>query len=214
MSVLAALQSPLWRRFTRIVSRVLLYTLIVIGGIMFAIPFIWMVRSSIMPARQIYRFPPEWIPEEIDLSHYVTAFEPTYQGSYWGWMRNSFMLSSLTALGAVLSQAGHPQRAERALRKALALNGRRAVCHFNLLCLLLLQGRWDEAVPHLDRYLELRPADLAELLHLANALHEAGRGDAALKVATRASTAFGASPRPFVLGGSLLATIDRVELSL
>jgi len=105
MTVTQAQMSPFWRRLSRISSRVLLYVLVTLGGLLFAIPFIWMVRTSIMPASQVYRFPPEWIPEKIEFGHYVEAFKPGYQYSYLDWLRNSFVIASLGALGAVVSSS-------------------------------------------------------------------------------------------------------------
>ena len=40
--------------------RLLLYGAVVLGGIIFAIPFYWMMRTSVMPTTQVYLFPPEW----------------------------------------------------------------------------------------------------------------------------------------------------------
>jgi multiple sugar transport system permease protein len=52
-------------RIERVLLRLLLYVVVAVGGAMFAIPFVWMVRTSVMPMWQIYVFPPQWIPAEV-----------------------------------------------------------------------------------------------------------------------------------------------------
>ena len=47
-------------KLTEGIYRTLLYGAVVLGGIVFAIPFYWMMRTSVMPTTQVYLFPPEW----------------------------------------------------------------------------------------------------------------------------------------------------------
>jgi len=63
-----------------------------------------------MPRTQVYRFPPEWIPEEIRGEFFGIVFQYVKSGgaagySFPGWLRNSFYLSTVTAVGAVLSSS-------------------------------------------------------------------------------------------------------------
>jgi ABC-type glycerol-3-phosphate transport system permease component len=51
--------------------RLMLYLVLIFGAIAFSLPFFWMVRTSVMPSNQIYVFPPEWIPTELQLGNWV-----------------------------------------------------------------------------------------------------------------------------------------------
>ena len=85
-------------RVQRVVLRVLLYVVVAIGGVAFAIPFVWMVRTSVMPMWQIYIFPPQWIPAEIVLDNFRIAELP--------WPRfflNSTIITLLNVSGAVVT---------------------------------------------------------------------------------------------------------------
>jgi len=85
-------------RAQRAFLRVLLYVVVACGGVAFAIPFVWMVRTSIMPMWQIYIFPPQWIPAEIVLDNFRIAELP--------WARfflNSTIITMLNVSGAVVT---------------------------------------------------------------------------------------------------------------
>src|SRR5262249_8011365 len=50
------------------------YLLCLLGSAVMLLPFIWMVRSSVMELAQIFAFPPQWIPHPLRLSNYREAF--------------------------------------------------------------------------------------------------------------------------------------------
>jgi ABC-type glycerol-3-phosphate transport system permease component len=89
-------------RGTYLVYRVLLYLAVAAGGLIFALPFYWMIRTSLMPAWQIYIFPPEWIPAEIHLENFQAPFEVFPYGR---WFLNSFVVAGLSTLGVVISSS-------------------------------------------------------------------------------------------------------------
>ena len=85
-------------RAQQVFLRALLYVVVVCGGVAFAIPFVWMVRTSVMPMWQIYIFPPQWIPAEIVLDNFRIAELP--------WSRfflNSTIITLLNVSGAVVT---------------------------------------------------------------------------------------------------------------
>ena len=57
--------------------RLLLYVAILVGAVIFALPFYWMIRTALMPKFQVYRFPPEWLPEELVWSNFLNPFNTT-----------------------------------------------------------------------------------------------------------------------------------------
>ena len=83
-----------------IVGRIMLYALVIAGAIAFSVPFLWMVRTSIMPPWQVARFPPEWIPEELHWGNWTRPFELLDMGIYF---RNTLVLTFLNMVGALSS---------------------------------------------------------------------------------------------------------------
>jgi ABC-type glycerol-3-phosphate transport system permease component len=99
----------------RLAGRALVYVLVAIGGVVFAIPFLWMVRTVFMPASQIWTIPPEWIPERIYLGAFDRLFNLNWKNAsgvadtvaeeFRVYMWNSFTYSTLSAIGAMISSA-------------------------------------------------------------------------------------------------------------
>ncbi|MCP3029360.1 carbohydrate ABC transporter permease [Halobacillus sp. A5] len=57
------------------IERVIVTTLLVIGGITVSIPFLWMISSSFKPESEVLNIPPTIIPETFTLENYVNLFE-------------------------------------------------------------------------------------------------------------------------------------------
>jgi len=91
-----------FRSFSELIYRAALYTAVIIGAVIFGIPFYWMVRTAFMPAWQVYIFPPEWIPAEFHPENFLAPFEVFPFGA---WFLNSGLVAVLSTLGAVLSSA-------------------------------------------------------------------------------------------------------------
>jgi len=89
------------------VGRFCLYLILMAGAISFALPFIWMVRTSIMPPWQVYTVPPEWIPEYIEWKNWATPWQmfPSVQGipAFGRFFINTAVLAVLSVTGTVLS---------------------------------------------------------------------------------------------------------------
>ncbi len=49
------------------------YALLLAGGAAMLVPLAWLVRSSFMDLRQIFIFPPEWLPDPWRWDNYPTA---------------------------------------------------------------------------------------------------------------------------------------------
>ncbi len=51
----------------------LIYMILIVISVVFLIPFIWLVRSSLMDLKQIFIIPPEWIPNPVKWDNYPNA---------------------------------------------------------------------------------------------------------------------------------------------
>ena len=54
-------------RVRRFVGKFLIYLFLIIVCFLAFLPFLWMVRSSFMELKQMYKVPTEWIPQSADV---------------------------------------------------------------------------------------------------------------------------------------------------
>ena len=78
------------------------HLLIVALSLLFALPFIWMLATSLKTDEQIYRVPPVWIPDPIRWLNYPEALTYVPFGLYF---LNTIKYGLLTTIGATLSSA-------------------------------------------------------------------------------------------------------------
>jgi ABC-type glycerol-3-phosphate transport system permease component len=107
----AATTSPLARtrqaqagstRALRIVVSVLIHVTVISGAILFTLPFLWMVRTSLLRPELIAVEPPVWIPWPPEWRNYSALFE---LGPFGAWMTNSVIVTLLATLGNTLTSA-------------------------------------------------------------------------------------------------------------
>ena len=58
----------------RIAGKTLLYIVLVLGGLIFLAPLLWMLSTSFKPEHQVYTVPIEWIPETFDYQNYIDGW--------------------------------------------------------------------------------------------------------------------------------------------
>lgn len=81
-------------------SRFLIYLLLFVGSIVMLLPLAWLVRSSVMSLRQIFIFPPQWIPDPWQLNNYPDAFTTI---PFLLYLRNTLTILVPVVLGTVLT---------------------------------------------------------------------------------------------------------------
>ncbi len=86
--------------FRKICFQLLWSLVLLIGGISFVLPFIWMVSTSLKQDIEVFRFPPNWIPEVPQWNNYIKAVQyiPFFQ-----YTKNTLIICAMTVIGAVLS---------------------------------------------------------------------------------------------------------------
>jgi multiple sugar transport system permease protein len=62
-------------RVRRRIGTTIVYALLVLVGLAAVIPFVWLLRSSVMGTAQIFAFPPEWIPSPWEWGNFAGALE-------------------------------------------------------------------------------------------------------------------------------------------
>lgn len=92
-----------WRRrkkrrywIEQIISHIILASL----GVVFFLPLFWMISTSLKPPRQIFVFPPVWIPHPLMWSTYLEAlnFVPFFL-----YLKNTLIICISTVIGVLLS---------------------------------------------------------------------------------------------------------------
>ena len=71
----------------RILSRTLLYVLLVVGGLAMLFPFAWMVSTSFKPDLAVFQTPPQLIPKPFQPSNYSTV---VHLFPVWRFLVNSY----------------------------------------------------------------------------------------------------------------------------
>jgi len=78
----------------------IIYILLIIFSIIFALPFYWLVSTSLKTDPQIFVFPPIWIPNPIDWGNYPEAL--TYI-PFMLYLRNTLIIVVFVVVGSLLS---------------------------------------------------------------------------------------------------------------
>lgn len=76
-------------------GRVLTYLLLIGGSVLFVIPLLWMLRTSLLAPDLIFADPPVWIPSPPQWQNYVDMWQA---GPFLNWVENSVIV---TAIGVV-----------------------------------------------------------------------------------------------------------------
>ncbi|NUN09263.1 MAG: carbohydrate ABC transporter permease [Ignavibacteriaceae bacterium] len=76
-------------------GRILRYTIILFFGAAAAIPFLWLLSTSLKGAEEIFAFPPSFIPDTLNTGNYTGVWESISFGVY---TLNSIIVVSVTVL--------------------------------------------------------------------------------------------------------------------
>jgi multiple sugar transport system permease protein len=100
-----AAQAVSWRqsramqeRLTRWVVRLVL----ILVGILFMLPFYWMISTSLKPDAQLAVFPPVWLPHPLVWSNYYDAVT---EQPFFLYLQNTLIICAATVTGVVLSSS-------------------------------------------------------------------------------------------------------------
>ena len=84
------------------IDQILTHFVLIVGGLVMLVPFFWLVSSSLKEPFDIYKFPPQWLPDPIKWSNYVEVFEAV---TVWRYTLNTLIITVLSTLGIVLSSS-------------------------------------------------------------------------------------------------------------
>ena len=84
----------------RVAQRIVVYVLITALAVLFTVPFIWLVSTSLKSPAQVFVVPPQWIPNPFVWDNYPrsTTFIP-----FWLYFRNTLYVTVFNVIGSVAS---------------------------------------------------------------------------------------------------------------
>ncbi len=65
-------------RLTKWINKAIIYFILTIGGLIIAIPFFWMLSTSLKDAGSVFLYPPKWIPSPLEWSNYTLLFQEAH----------------------------------------------------------------------------------------------------------------------------------------
>jgi ABC-type glycerol-3-phosphate transport system permease component len=111
--------APERRNLLRPIRQVLVYGLLISGGLVFAFPFYWLITTSLKSVEMIQVDPPQWFPNPIAFSNYAELMDAAPVLS---WIRNTVVVTFLGTIfytaSSVLTAYGfarHPFPGSRVL---------------------------------------------------------------------------------------------------
>ncbi|UAL50584.1 MULTISPECIES: carbohydrate ABC transporter permease [Metabacillus] len=81
-------------------QKVFTHIVLIIASVLFIVPFIWMVSTSLKPLKQVMSFPPEWLPNPFQWSNYLDAIEYI---PFFTYLNNTVVITLFSTLGVVLT---------------------------------------------------------------------------------------------------------------
>lgn len=84
----------------KLLSKSLIYILLIIGAIFILVPFLWMISTSLKPSNEVLIMPPKWIPSKIMWENYKVAWEAAPFKIYF---KNSLIVTICVTLGELIT---------------------------------------------------------------------------------------------------------------
>jgi multiple sugar transport system permease protein len=81
-------------------GRVFIWLMLIVGAVVMALPFLWLMSSSLKLERKVFQFPPQWIPDPIRFLNYVDAL--TYK-PFHIYVKNTFFVVILNEVAILWS---------------------------------------------------------------------------------------------------------------
>lgn len=84
------------------IGRAAIYVLVLIGAVIFALPFIWMLSTSVKTGGEVFIYPPKWIPSVWVFSNYT---KPWSEVPFTTFYRNTFIVAGTDIVATVFSSS-------------------------------------------------------------------------------------------------------------
>lgn len=97
---MAALRQKTRMRWVRGARRAGAYLLVILLSLLFSIPFLWLLSTSLKPPAQIFKLPPEFIPDPFVWSNYQKAVTAI---PFFLYLKNTMYIALFNVIASILS---------------------------------------------------------------------------------------------------------------
>ncbi len=87
-------------RRLRLLHRLLVYTLLIGLGIIFLLPFLWMLSTSLKPMDEVFAYPPTFLPTSFEWENYLAGWQAL---PFTTFLRNSLIVTTANVVGNLIS---------------------------------------------------------------------------------------------------------------
>jgi multiple sugar transport system permease protein len=83
-----------------LLHKIFVYGLLLVGSILFIMPFLWMVSTSFKPSNEVFTYPPSFLPSSFQWQNYPQGWTTL---PFTTFLRNSLIVTGANVLGNLLS---------------------------------------------------------------------------------------------------------------
>lgn len=92
--------SPLGARHLGLLHRAIVWALLLAGSVLFLLPFLWMVSTSLKLSEDVFTVPPRWLPSSFEWRNYIDGWTIL---PFTTFLRNSLIVTFANVLGNLVS---------------------------------------------------------------------------------------------------------------
>ena len=91
-----------WERKStkEIITKIILYIIILAGAFIFMIPFFWMLSTALKGQEEAFQIPPQWIPNPVHWENFSIGWNTL---PFWLYLKNTVIIIALSLVGQLLS---------------------------------------------------------------------------------------------------------------
>ena len=86
------------RRVT--IERFFSYVLLIVLALLFSVPFLWLISTSLKPPDQVFKLPPEWIPHPFAWANYLKAVTAI---PFFLYLKNTIYIALFNVIASIIS---------------------------------------------------------------------------------------------------------------
>jgi multiple sugar transport system permease protein len=83
-------------------GRAAVLAVLILGALVMIVPFLWLLSTSLKEQRQIFLYPPQWIPDPVRWQNYPEALTQLPFGRY---TLNTLLITAITMVGVLLTSS-------------------------------------------------------------------------------------------------------------
>src|SRR3712207_4113630 len=87
-------------RGQRLIRSIVVYTLLIAGSVMFILPFMWMLSTSLKQSQDVFTYPPSFFPTSFEWRNYPDGWKLLPFSTF---LRNSLIVTFANVIGNLLS---------------------------------------------------------------------------------------------------------------